>query len=161
MVAAPGRDVQRPEHLLILDISSGNRKNLRPESEFSQFARCRVGLHLALMFVDSSLPAFKQLRIYDAPRFDRHKTDSAVFELQRELARSARWHVINFACRQICYIRTTTAEAVAFLRLLPAQIMTQAEPFFAVSEVDLYPVGSRHAESKFLCIPADLVVVDG
>ena len=100
------------------------------------------------MFVDGSLAAFQELRIDDPTLFHGHQTDGAIFELERKLARGAGWHVINFTGRQICDIRTAATEAMAFLRLLPAEIEMKTELLPAVGEVDLDPIGASHTKAQ-------------
>src|ERR1700724_1239134 len=94
MIAASGCDMQRPQHFLILNIAPGYGQELGAETEFAQFARCRIGLDLELMFVNGPLTPFQESRINDASLFDGHQADGAVLEFKRKLAGSARRYVI-------------------------------------------------------------------
>ena len=145
MVAAAGGDVEGAEDFFVLNVAARDGQLLRAEAKLAKFAGDGIGIELALVRVYRRLVAMEERDALDAPAGHLHKADGAVLVFHRELAFRAGRDIVNFARWEIRHIGAAAAEAVAFLRFLPAQIERESVFFPIDLEINLDRIRACHS----------------
>ena len=129
------------------------------EAEFAEFASDRIGDELFVVGFDDRGVAAEEFGFLDAAAGDMHEADRAVLVAHGKLSGSAGRHIINLACWEVRHIWLVTAtEAVAFLRLLAAELKMERVGFSIEEKIDFHPIRVCHAEAHFFGINAHIVV---
>ncbi len=125
MVAPTRRDMQSAEDFFVLNVFAARGQFLRSEPEFTQFADHGICEKARIMIVDNRLvPGNETGGANGAVGHGQHP-EGAVTVSHREFALGIGRDEVDLARWQICDIGAASAEAMALLRFLLAELQTK------------------------------------